>query len=568
MSQLKKSPISLDLDAYPGDFSPCHRRVLAARQIPAEQLNKSLSQLHDVSLLRQAKAAAERIYQAIKQQERIVIVGDYDADGATAMAVMVSVLQEVGADVASVVPNRVRMGYGLSIAAVAAAIKKQAQLVVTVDNGIGANDSVAKLKSAGIDVIISDHHLPSSQLPAADFIVNPNHPDCLFPSKNLAGVGVAFYLVLALRQVYRDNQDKALAAYPIADLLPLVAVGTIADVVPLDFNNRILVEHGLKRLRAGMGGVGLNALLDIATLDASRLSAAEIAFQIAPRLNAAGRIADMQLGVDCLLASNERLAMDYALELDKLNRERKTIENEMKIEADNLLATQTNHNESAASLCLLDENWNEGLIGILAARVKDKYQKTAFVFTRSGRELKASARAPIAANLVDALNQFNVAYPDVLLNYGGHAKAAGLTLARDKFTFFQKNIEKILARQLAASEVDNTIYTDGELLPYELNIANAEFMKTLEPWGQGIPEPLFENTFFIDQIREVGKNHAQLLMIEAASGQIFKGIAFDKFTDYDNLSKQRCRVAYRLSVNEWRGQRNLSLMVSYMELMR
>lgn len=578
MSQLKTSPVLLDIASYPDDFSPCHRRVLAARNISAQQLNKSLSQLHDVSLLREAKSAANRIFQAIQQQEKIVIVGDYDADGATAMAVMVSVLRAVGAKLDTVVPNRVRMGYGLSSAAVQEALQKQAELVITVDNGISANDSVAQLKSAGVSVIITDHHLPPAELPTADFIVNPNHPDCTFPSKNLAGVGVAFYVMLALRQVYReyyaaDTAERSaaanpLATYPLADLLPFVAIGTIADVVPLDFNNRVLVEQGLKRLRAGQGTPGLQALFDVAGLDAARLSATEIAFQVAPRLNAAGRIADMQLGVDCLLAANERLAMDYALELDKLNRERKTIENEMKLEADRWLAARADTVADTACLCLFDEDWNEGLIGILAARLKDKYHKTAFVFTRSGELLKASARAAKSVNLVEALNQLHDEAPQLLTNYGGHVKAAGLTLLPENLPVFSEKIAAIIATQLAAVSTDNAIYTDGELLPYELNVENAEFIKTLEPWGQTIPEPLFENTFYIEQIREVGKNHAQMMMIESASGQLFKGIAFDRYATYDHFSKHRCRVAYQLSVNEWRGVKNLSLLVSHVEKMQ
>lgn len=565
MSQLKNYPTVLDLAAYPSDFSPCHRRVLAARNISLEQLNKPLSQLHDVSLLREAKLAAKRIFQAIKAQEKIVIVGDYDADGATAMAVVVSVLEAAGALLDTVVPNRVSMGYGLSAAAVSEAINKQAQLVITVDNGISANESVATLKQASIDVIVTDHHLPPLQLPKADFIVNPNHPDCPFPSKNLAGVGVAFYLMLALRQVYRDNNEKTLENYPLAELLPFVAVGTIADVVPLDFNNRILVEQGLKRLRAGQGAIGLRALLDVAGLEPGRLSAMEVAFQIAPRLNAAGRIADMQLGVDCLLAANERLAIDYALELDKLNRERKSIENEMKREADILVASKGEGASASSSICLFDADWNEGLIGILAARLKDKYGQTAFVFTRSGEVLKASARAASTVNLIAALNSLSACSPNLLVNYGGHAKAAGLTLLAENLIDFTEKIDEIIRAQLAAVEADDSIYTDGELLPYELSVENAEFIKTLEPWGQSIPEPLFENTFYIDQMREVGNNHAQLLMIEATSGRMFKGIAFDKYSDYDGFLKQQCRVAYQLNVNEWRGQRSLSLIVSHIE---
>ncbi len=571
MKKLKPYQTIIDLSDYPDDFSPCHRRVLSARQIPPEQLKKPLSQLYPVEQLTDAKPAAERLYQAIQAQQTIVIVGDYDADGATAMAVLVSVLQHLQAMVDTVIPNRASMGYGLSDKAVDEVLAKGAQLVITVDNGITATDSVARLKSHGIDVIITDHHLPPDSLPAADYIINPNRDDCSFPGKSLAGVGVAFYFVLALRQIYREHQQSDLQHYPIADLLPYVAIGTIADVVPLDFNNRILVEQGLKRIRAQRCSAGILALLETAGLSAQYLTATDIAFQIAPRLNAAGRIADMQLGVDCLLASNQRLAFDYAVALDILNRERKTLENEMQLQADLLLNRLHNPGEedNKHSLCLFDENWNEGLIGILAARLKDKYHKTAFVFTRADKEqgnlLKASARAANGVNVIDALNCLNRQFPRLIATYGGHAKAAGLLLPPSRLSEFAQAIETIIATQLLNSTVDDTIYTDGELLPYELNVANAEFLRMLEPWGSHLPEPLFENTFYLEQIREVGKNHAQLLLIESQSGQPFKGIAFNQFTYYDSLVRKHCRVAYRLDINEWRGQRTLSLVVTHIE---
>lgn len=565
MIELKTHPTLLELDDYPEDFSPCHRRVLSARHITPNQLKKSLSQLHGVDMLSGAKEAAQRIYTAIQRGERIVIVGDYDADGATAMSVMMNTLQHVGADVVSVVPNRVSMGYGLSAAAVKEALDKQAQLLITVDNGISAVDSVAMLNQAGVEVIITDHHMPPAVLPDALVIVNPNCEHCHFPSKSLSGVGVAFYVMLALRQVYRENANVGLDNFSMPDLLAYVAIGTIADVVPLDFNNRILVEQGLKRIRAGHCSAGVSALISVAGLSAETLSAVEIAFQIAPRLNAAGRIADMQLGVDCLLSSNERLATDYAMELDRLNRERKSIENEMKIEAARLLDNNT-HDTTQACICLYDAEWNEGLIGILAARLKDKHSKTACVFTQSGQRgvIKASIRGADGVNVIAALNTLNAQQPQLLHNFGGHKKAAGLTLHEDDFSVFSAAIESILLAQLADTVTDSAIYTDGELLPYELSIDNALFLKTLEPWGQSVPEPLFENTFHIEQVREVGKNHAQLQMIEAQSGLLFKGIAFDKYAYYDSLAKQRCRVAYRLSVNEWRGQRSLALVVEHM----
>lgn len=565
MPELKRHPTPLDINAYPDDFSPCHRRVLSARAIPKEQLHKPLSALIPVEYLRDAKRAGEHLYHALQTQQKIVIVGDYDADGATAMSVVVAVLRHLRADYDTVVPNRVTMGYGLSKKAVEEVLTKRATLVITVDNGISAVDSVATLKAHGVEVIITDHHLPPETLPDAEVIVNPNRRDCEFPSKALAGVGVAFYVMLALRQVFREHGDTRLDHFVLADLLPFVAIGTVADVVPLDFNNRVLVEQGLKRIRTAQCAQGITALIKVAGLNQAHVTATDIGFQIAPRLNAAGRIADMQLGVDCLLSDNARLAIDYAIELNRLNHERRTMENEMRVQADKLLTKQA-IDDHAVSICLFDADWNEGLIGILAARLKDSYGKTAFVFTEGANgELKASARAAPAVNLIEALTVFNRDNPHVLSNYGGHTKAAGFILSPMLLPTFATGIAQVIAEQLANKTIDDALYTDGELLPYELNIANAEFLRTLEPWGSELPEPLFENIFYLDQIREVGKNHAQLAMIESQSGRVFKGIAFNQFTQCDELIKSHCRVAYRLNINEWRGQRSLSLQVEYME---
>jgi len=566
-SSIQARNCPLPLSDYPDDFSACHRRLLSARRISACDLHKSLRKIHDVDLLSDAKHAAQLIYDSIKQHRKIVIVGDYDADGATAMAILLSVLRRLGAYVDTLIPNRVTMGYGLSQAATAAALKKHPELVITVDNGITATASVETLKKAGMQVIITDHHLPGHNLPVADHIVNPNKPNCAFPSKNLAGVGVAFYVVLALRQIYREAQNPQIDNIAIADLLPLVAIGTIADVVSLDMNNRILVEQGLKRIRAGTAPKGILALLDIAQINPKRLSTSDIAFQIAPRLNAAGRIADMQLGVDCLTAHNERLAMDYALELDRLNRERKVIENEARCKAEKIATTLCQHNTASHSLCLFDAKWHEGIIGILASRLKDKYQKSVFIFTQSHQGLKASGRAVKQVSLIAALNQVNANCPELIDNFGGHAKAAGLTLAPEHFECFAKHIETAIAQQLDGVDTSSAILTDGALLTHELSLENAEFIRLLEPWGMDLPEPAFCNEFYINRIREAGKNHAQLELIEQTSGQTFKGIAFDKFSHYHQLEQQRCRIVFQLSVNEWQHKRSLSLVVSHIEKM-
>lgn len=561
---LTDKPCLIDLDSYPSDFSPCHKRVLSARNIAPQQCKKALSELLDVSLLHHAKSAASLIYECIQSHQKIVVVGDYDADGATSIAVTLSVLQYLNANVEAIIPHRVTMGYGLSDAVVSMVIDKGADLVLTVDNGINAVSAVERLKSHQIQVIISDHHIAPQVLPQADYIVNPNQPHCDFPDHALAGVGVAFYLMLALRQVYRESDDDKLANYPMADLLPLVALGTIADLVPLSFNNRILVEQGLKRIRNVQGNVGLQALIEIAGIDSKQLNSTDLAFYIAPRLNAAGRIADMQLGVDCLMANSYRLAMDYALALDKLNSERKSIENEMKIEAIQLLKSYQPE-ASGHVICLYEPHWNEGLIGIVAARLTKAYHKTTFVFTRTEQGIKGSARAIDAVNVVEALNQINYHHPNLLKQYGGHAKAAGLSMLESDLPAFKDSIESMISKQLANVSVKQTIDTDGTLLPYEMNIDNAKFLKTFEVWGMQSPEPVFRNTFYMDSIREVGKNHAQMQLIESQSGKVFKGIAFDKFESYQNLTHNRCQVAYQLSINHWQGKQSLSLTVLHAE---
>lgn len=564
MRVLKPYPIRQSLDDYPDGFSLSHRRILSARHILPNEIDKRLNKLIHVDLLKDAKLAANHLYQAIKDKKKIVIVGDYDADGATATAVIVSVLNHLQASVDTVVPNRHQMGYGLSATAAQAALDKQAELIITVDNGITAVDTVEQLRATGVEVIITDHHLPTAALPKANFIINPNQPDCPFPSKHLAGVGVAFYFMLALRQVYREQQQPDFEHFSLTDLLPYVAIGTIADVVVLDYNNRILVEQGLRRMRAQKMPLGVQALIDIAQLNSKTINTTEIAFHLAPRLNAAGRIADMQLGIDCLLARSERLATDYAVELDKLNRERKAIENEMRIQADDVIQSYKDLDNQAV-ICLYQAQWNEGVIGILASRLKEQYKKTAFVFTRADNQLKASARAGNGVNLIDALNKLNRIAPQLLSNYGGHAKAAGLTISPQDLPYFEKKINTIVAEQLASQTIDSAIYTDGELHPNELTLSHAHFIKTLETWGTSIPEPLFENSFLVNEIKEVGKNHAQMQLIEIKSGYTFKGIAFHQFELYSGFKKQHCRVAYQLNINEWQGRQSLNLVVSHVE---
>lgn len=559
----------LPLSDYPDDFPVALRRVLSARRIGFDALKKPLSALIHDQELPNADKAAKRLADAIKHGERIVVVGDYDADGATATALMMQFLTALDADVHFAIPNRQLHGYGLSTHFLTEAVLPLApKLIVTVDNGIKSHDAIALAKSHDIVVIITDHHLPDTNnieacehLPDADVIVNPNISPTAKGLTNLAGVGVAFYVLLALRRALSEQKHAAIGDINMGDLLDLVAIGTMADCVSLDYNNRILVAAGLARMRAGRSSLGVQALMRTLEKQAQKLSATDIAFYLAPMLNAAGRLGDMRVGIECLLATSERMANDYALHLLELNRQRKTLENQSRVEAEYVLNALTDVDASSRGICVFDETWHEGVIGIVASRLVERYQQPAVVFAQgAGAQtglLKGSGRSVDDLNLVALFAELANELPDAVSQFGGHATAAGISVPIEQFDAFQRAFH---AKTQRSSVIKRTAH-DGELVAEELSLGFAETLSQFEIWGHGNPEPVFVNTFAVKSVRLVGDIHAKCQLIELGSQQVIDAIAFSQFEAWRELTGSQQKVAYRLGVNEWRGVKKLQLMI-------
>lgn len=548
---------------------PVLQRVYAHRGIGLpEELQRSAAHLLPFSALKGIGAAAELLTQALDQQQHIIIVGDFDADGATSTAVLLTGLKAFGfKHLEYLVPNRFAFGYGLSPQMAELAVAQGAELIITVDNGISAIEGVALAKKAGVKVLVTDHHLAGSELPAADAIVNPNQPGCTFPSKALAGVGVAFYLLLALRSALRERGDFATRSEPnLAELLDLVALGTVADVVPLDSNNRILVHQGLQRIRAGKVRPGIQALIDVANRKAEKLTATDFGFALAPRLNAAGRLDDMSVGISCLLAPDINIARRLAAELDSLNVERREIEQGMQAEA---LAFLQKLSFSDAQLpdclCLYQADWHQGVIGILAGRVKEIYHRPVIAFARGDDgELKGSARSIHGVHIRDLLEEISTQYPGVILKFGGHAMAAGLTIAEDRLETFQLALNFIAKKYLSPELLTAVIYTDGELAGQELTVEMAELLQQAGPWGQSFPEPVFEGQFKLVQQRMLADKHLKM-MLQANDGRLVDAIWFNADNkSWPNANVQQVQLAYQLDINDFRDQQNLQLLVRQM----
>jgi len=541
---------------------------------PTQSLEKGLKNLHPYHLLKDIDKAAERIYQALANNERIIIIGDFDSDGATSTALAVSALTMFGAKkVEYLVPNRFDFGYGLSPEIVDVAAKQMPKLIITVDNGIANHQGVLRAKELGIDVIITDHHLAAETLPEANVIVNPNQPNDEFPSKNLAGVGVIFYVMLALRSLLRDKkwfEQQNIAEPNMASLLDLVALGTVADVVSLDYNNRILVHQGLLRIRHGQIRPGIKALLAIANRQESRVVASDFGFAIAPRLNAAGRLDDMSIGIQCLLETDYQKAMLLAQQLDCLNHERKAIESQMQQQAFQALEQLKNLSKQTLPLgvCIYQPEWHQGVIGILASRVKDKLHRPIIAFAKgSDTELKGSARSVQGVHIRDVLANIANQYPSLIVKFGGHAMAAGLTIKEKNFTLFQKAFADEVAKHMHEDDLQHVIYTDGELTQAEFNIQLAEQLRYLEPWGQHFPEPIFDGVFQVLDQRIVGQNHLKLLLGIPDSERIIDAIAFNIDNKlWPNHHCQKIFAAYKLDVNEYRGRQDLQLIIDYLEV--
>ena len=558
-------------DDLPLTLHPVLRRILAARgALDAAALDISLEGLYRTDSLSGIDAAVSLLETAIVREGRILIVADFDADGATSCALVMRALGMMGAgEVSYIVPNRFEYGYGLTPPIVELAAAQDPDLLITVDNGISSLDGIAAARAAGIDVLVTDHHLPGKQIPDANAIVNPNIPGDRFPSKSLAGVGVIFYVMLALRKrlEQRDWFAKKGLGYPnLGTLLDLVALGTIADVVPLDQNNRRLVAQGLARIRVGKSQPGIAALLRVARRGIPRVTSIDLAFAVAPRLNAAGRLADMSLGIECLIGESKDNCDRIAAELDDLNRERREIESAMRTRAITIVDSMRfgDGDELRSGLCLLDEHWHQGVVGIIASRIKDRYHRPVIAFAPvEGEQLKGSGRSIAGVHLRDALDAIAAHNPGLLSKFGGHAMAAGLTLAAGSFADFADAFDAEIRRQLGDGGIKHEIVTDGELCNEDFSLALAEQLVEAAPWGQQFPEPLFDGVFFVLERRIVGEAHVRMRLRPLDGRRGLNAIAFGAAAESWTRSDGAIHATYRLSVNEYRGLRSLQIVVEH-----
>ena len=552
---------------------PLLDRLYRARHIKnTKELDRTLKSMLNPNQLYGIDQAVNLLVEVYQQQQKIVIVGDFDADGATSTALSVLALRQLGfSDVDYLVPNRFEQGYGLSIPVAEMALEKGVQLLMTVDNGVSSFDGMAFLKEKGIRVLVTDHHLPPETLPPADAIVNPNLSQCHFPSKSLAGVGVAFYLMLAVRAKFRELGIFTAETQPnFTDLLDLVALGTVADVVPLDQNNRILAYQGLMRIRARRCRPGIIALAEVANRNVEQFTSSDLGFCIGPRLNAAGRLDNMSIGVELLLANEMSKARELALDLDELNQTRKEIEAGMKLEAIKICQNLTAlFKELPYGITLYQPDWHQGVLGIVSSRVKDQYHRPVIAFTQDSEGiLKGSARSIEGLHMRDVLERIHSQHPNIILKFGGHAMAAGLSIREEYFADFQHLFNQTIADWLDEEHLQGIIWTDGELNSNEFNLETAELIKSVGTWGQGFPEPCFDGEFKILDQRAIGqnKNHLKMLLEPKQGGVLLDAIAFNINTRlYPDLSIKQARLAYKLDINEFRGNRSLQLLVDYIE---
>lgn len=567
---IQQRPLPAQLP-YLGELPELLQRLYAARGVQSErELEKGLAHLLPYQQLKGIDQAVELLCQGLDKQARILIIGDFDADGATASAVGVLGLTQLGFNsVDYLVPNRFEYGYGLTPEIVEVALEKQPDILITVDNGISSIDGVAAAKRAGLTVIVTDHHLPGHELPAADAIVNPNQPGCEFPSKAMAGVGVMFYLLMALRATLRNNGWFTLHGVTqpnLGNLLDLVALGSVADVVPLDANNRIFVHQGLARIRAGRARPGLQALLQVARKEAHKVSSVDLGFILGPRLNAAGRLDDISLGIECLLCEDHALALDMAQQLDQLNHDRKAIERGMQQEA--LVQLQAIElNDLPFGLCVFEAEWHQGVIGILASRLKEKYNRPVIAFADAGEgQLKGSARSIPGFHIRDALDAIAAANPNLISKFGGHAMAAGLSIAASQYEAFAQAFDCEVRRQLSEDDLTGRLLSDGPLAANEFDLELAKQLKHAGPWGQHFPEPLFHGNFILEGQRLVGEKHLKLMLRTECGSKHVDGIAFNiDLEQWPNPTIRQVLVAYSLDVNEFRGQESVQLIVRHIQ---
>ncbi|MBE4203522.1 single-stranded-DNA-specific exonuclease RecJ [Vibrio parahaemolyticus] len=577
MIEIQRRP-EPDLSLLPDSIPPILKRIYINRGITdIAQLETSARGLHSYQKLGGIEQAVELLFQAIQEQKRIIVVGDFDADGATSSALSVLALRMLGSNnVDYLVPNRFEDGYGLSPEVVDQALELGAEMIMTVDNGVSSIEGVRYAKENGITVLVTDHHLPGQVLPEVDAMVNPNLDSCAFPSKALAGVGVAFYLMMALCVHMRKHNwfaQQGMQEPKLMELIDLVALGTVADVVPLDENNRILVHQGLQRIRAGKARPGIQALIEVAKRDARRLVASDFGFALGPRINAAGRLDDMSFGVELLMCNNIHAARRMASELDGLNQTRKEIEEGMKQEAMAFCERfQFGENsELPYGLSLFQRDWHQGVIGILASRIKEKFHRPVIAFADGGEgTIKGSCRSIPGLHMRDALDFIDTQNPGLIIKFGGHAMAAGLTIKEQDFERFSRLFDEVVKKELDEAALKGVILTDGELKPEEFSMHIAEQLRAGGPFGQAFPEPIFDGEFKVLHQKLVGEKHLKLMLEPLYKGHptnvMIDGIAFNvDLRRWPDASVKTVRLAYKLDVNEFRGNQSLQLMIDHIE---
>jgi len=570
-TQLRRRTAATGVE-LPAELSPLLRRLYLARGITqSEELERSVRGMLPYQQLDGIDTAVTLLQKALAERLRIIIVGDFDADGATSTALTLLSLRSMGCgNLDYLVPNRFEDGYGLSPEVVEQAASRGAELILTVDNGISSHAGVLLAHEKGIQVLVTDHHLPGDTLPEAEAIINPNLHGCEFPSKSLAGVGVAFYLMLALRSALRDSgwfEKNGLAIPNLAEHLDLVALGTVADVVPLDANNRIMVYQGLNRIRAGKCRAGIRALLEVSGREARTLCASDLGFALGPRLNAAGRLDDMSVGVALLLSDDIGQARALASDLDALNQTRREIEQGMQAEA-LTLCDKLEHSAEALplGLAMYHPEWHQGVVGILASRLKERFNRPVIAFAPAGDGiLKGSGRSIAGLHMRDALERLDTLNPGLMMKFGGHAMAAGLSLEEGKFEEFRDRFAELVGEWLDPSHLEGVIWSDGELSAHELTIDTAEMLRDGGPWGQAFPEPTFDGTFRILQQKLLKERHLKLMIEPVGGGPLLDGIAFNiDPTFWPDSSIREVQLAYRLDINEFRGNRSVQLIIEHL----
>jgi single-stranded-DNA-specific exonuclease len=556
---------------WPASIHPVLRRVYAARGIASPlDIEHRLAALLAPQSLGGIERACELIETALRSDARIVIVGDFDCDGATGTAVALRGLRMLGANNLSyAVPNRFRHGYGLTPLLVEELREQHPDVLITVDNGVAANAGVAAAKALGMQVIVTDHHLPGAMLPAADAIVNPNLDGDVFPSKALAGVGVMFYLLLALRAHLREREwfaERGIVEPDLGTLLDLVALGTIADLVPLDRNNRILVDAGLKRIRSGRAGAGINALLDSGKRDLARAVASDLAFVVAPRINAAGRLEDMRLGIECLLTDDPARAAQLAEMLSAINAERRDLQADMVEQAETEVRKWKSQHDGEAmphGVVLFDAGWHHGVVGLVASKLKESLQRPVIACAAAGEEIKASGRSIPGFHLRDALAEIDARHPGLLLRFGGHAMAAGLSLHRADIAAFTTAFDAVARERIAPEQLESILLSDGELSSEEFTIDLARALRAGGPWGQAFPEPLFDGEFEVESWKVVADKHMKFRLRRDGIGASLDAIQFN--AALIEKPPRRVRAAYQLDVDEWQGSLRLQLLLRHFE---